>query len=595
MTDTVRKRRRFAAMALAVAVALLTVVGCSPGHTNVAELPAPVGANKLTLDPGGLQSNGPAAEVPGARRGGTLNLTWRHDFPHYDPAKIYTDPDEEAFRLIDRRLTALKQNEDGSMTLVGDLATNTGVPSDGGLTWTYTLKQGVTYADGTPIVAADIKYAVERSFDAKFATGPKWVQQWLAGKDDFTSVYPGPFVAGRDLGPDTIATPDDRTIVFHLAAPQSDFPFAVSMGETVPVRRSLDTHPDDLDLNGAGSMTTGPYLIAAHTVDQTLTLVRNPRWDANTDPIRHQYVDRIHFQFGVQGKQETDQLRADTDPDAAAYYSAVDPDQVQAIIENPALKKRTLDAESSGVVSFAINTSRVTDVTVRRAIAIAFPKLDVVTTQGGPFDGALATTLSPRLSVGYSPQPNAYGVEDVGDPARAKRILAAAGKLGYQVNVAWDSTPVADRVGSPIKRALTAAGFKVNLNPVPDKAFYDDIGHLNNPYDLIWMQWSPDWPTNRTVYSAIYYGGAVTEEGNNYAQLKEKAVDDAIDRIQAIQDINVQGAQYMSLDRMIQQDYAAAIPLTYTRKLLMVGSKVGGARIDPVSASLDLYNVYLEK
>jgi peptide/nickel transport system substrate-binding protein len=234
-------------------------------------------------------------------------------------------------------------------------------------------------------------------------------------------------------------------------------------------------------------------------------------------------------------------------------------------------------------------------VNVRRAIAIAFPRLDVLTTQGGPFDGALATTLSPRLSVGYSPQPNAYGVGDTGDPVRARQILASAGKLGYQVNVAWDSTPTLDRVGTPIKRALTEAGFKVNLNPVPDKGFYDSIGHLNNPYDLIWMQWSPDWPTNRTVYSVVYDGGAVIDEGNNYAQLREKKVDDEIDRIQAIQDITAQGAQYGPLDRMIQQDYAAAIPLSYTRKLIMVGSKVGGARIDTMSASLDLYNVYLEK
>ncbi|WP_405160883.1 ABC transporter substrate-binding protein [Nocardia sp. NBC_01499] len=590
-------KRKYLAQAAAVATAaVLAAAGCSAGGTNVGSGDQPKATqNKLTLDASGQQSNGPAAEVAGAQKGGTLNLTWRADFPDYDPAKIYTAPDDEAFRLMNRRLTMLKQNDDGTMALVGDLATNTGEASDGGKTWKYTLKDGMKYADGVPIKSQDIKYAVERTFDTKFATGPQWVQLWLAGKDDFHSVYPGPYSGGQELGPDKIETPDAKTIIFHLAAPQSDFPFAASMGQTVPVRKELDAKPDDLDVNGLGDMATGPYKIGGHEVDKTLTLVQNPNWDPKTDPVRHQYVDQIHFQFGVKAKQETDQLKADTDPNAAAYYGGVDPDQVQAIMQDPNLKQRVMDNETGAVVAFMINNARVTDLDVRKALAIAFPKQDMITTQGGPFYGNVATTLSPRTSVGYSPQPNPFGAGDNGDPEKAKQILTAAGKLGTPINVAWDTTPTADRIGSPIKRALEAAGFKVNLNPVPDKGFYDAVRHLANPYDLIWYQWSPDWPTNRTVYSALYYSGAATEGGNNVAQLKEPKVDDEINRVQSIQDINEQGKQYMPLDQMIQKDYAAAIPVVYARKQVMFGSKVGGARMDALSSSLDLLNVYLKK
>ncbi|MFI7002715.1 ABC transporter substrate-binding protein [Nocardia sp. NPDC050175] len=582
------------AAAVAAALALVTA-GCSAGGTNVGSTDQPKAVqSKLTLDPTGKQSTGPAAEVSGAQQGGTLDLMWRADHPHYDPAKVYTAPDDGTFRLINRRLTVFNQHDDGSMALVGDLATNTGEASDGGKTWKYTLKDGVKYADGTPIRSQDIKYGVERTFDPTFATGPKWVQLWLAGKDDFSSVYPGPF-GGQELGPDKIETPDDKTIIFHLAEPESDFPFAASMSETVPVRKDKDAKPADLDANGLGDMATGPYKIGAHEVDKTLTLVRNPNWDPKTDPVRHQYLDQIHFQFGVMAKQQTDQLKADTDPSAASYYSGIDTDQVQAILQDPKLKQRTVDAETNSVQAFAINTARVTDVNVRKAIATAFPKQDVVTTQGGPFFGNIATTLSPRNSVGYSAQPNPYGVGDNGDPQKAKQILTDAHQLGYKVNVAWDSTPTADRWGTPIKRALEAAGFEVNLNPVPDKGFYDAVGRLNNPFDLIWNSWGPDWPTNRTVYSAVYYGGAVKDEGNNYAQLKEKAVDDEINRVQAIQDIDAQGKEYMPLDQLIQRDYAAAIPLVYLRKQLMFGSKVGGARMDAISLSLDLTTAYIKK
>ncbi|MFI1919971.1 ABC transporter substrate-binding protein [Nocardia sp. NPDC020380] len=588
-------RRDFARTAVLAVTAVLAADACSPGHSNVGpgDLPgAP--PNKLTLDPEGLQSTGPAAPLPGAQTGGTLNVTWRNDFPHYDPVKVYTSPDDAVFRLINRRLTVLKQNDDGSMVLVGDLATDTGTASDGGSTWKYTLKDGVTYADGTPIVSRDIKYAVERSFDSRFAMGPKWVQQWLIGNDDYNSVYQGPY-KGQELGPDKIETPDDKTIIFHLAAPQSDFPFAVSMTQTVPVRKALDTDQNALDANGLGDMITGPYKIDSHAVDRTLVLVRNPHWDPKTDPVRHQYVDKMHFQFGVQPKQETDQLRANMDPHSAALYNQIDVDQVQDILADSELKQRTIDAELNFVMSFQINNARVTDPNVRKAIATAFPKQDVINTQGGPYYGAIATTFSPRAAVGYSPQPNPYGVGDNGDPQLAKQILTAAGKLGYVVNVCWDSTPAADRMGAPIKRALEAAGFKVNLDPVADKGYYDAIEHLQNPYDLIWYQWAPDWPTNRTVYSALFSSGQVMEGGSAVAQVKSQQVDDSINRVQAIQDIEAQGAQYMPLDQKIQKDYGAAIPVAYVRKQMMFGSKVRGVRVDVISTSIDLSHIYLER
>ncbi|QIS11839.1 ABC transporter substrate-binding protein [Nocardia arthritidis] len=588
------KRTHIARAAAVAMAAALAAAGCSAGGTNVGGSNQPtVTQNKLTLDPDGKQSNGPAADAPGAKKGGKLNLTFRVDFQHYDPAKIYNSPDDEVFKLLNRRLTEFRQGDDGSMALVGDLATNTGEASDGGKTWKYTLKDGVKYADGTPIKSQDIKYAIERTFDTRFATGPSWVQLWLVGKDDFHSVYPGPY-SGQELGSDKIETPDDKTIIFHLAEPQSDFPFAASMTQTVPVRRDRDAKPDDLDANGLGDMITGPYKIAAHDVDKTLTLVKNPNWDPKTDPVRHQYVDEMHFQFGVKPKQETDQLKADIDPNAAALYSGIDVDQVQAIMQDPNLKKRTVDNQTGAVQMFSINTARVTDVNVRKAIAIAFPKQDVVTTQGGPFFGDIATTIGPRTALGYAPQPNPFGVGNNGDPQKARQILTDAGKLGYTVNVAWDSTPTADRWGDPIKRGLEAAGFKVNLNPLPDKGFYDAIKLLSNPYDVIWNQWSPDWPTNRTVYSALCYGGAVMEGGNNFAQLKDKKVDDEINHVQAIQDISEQGKQYMPLDQLIQRDYAAEIPLVYTRKQMMFGSKVGGVRMDAITTTLDLFNVYLK-
>ncbi|MBV9830963.1 MAG: ABC transporter substrate-binding protein, partial [Marmoricola sp.] len=63
-----------------------------------------------------------------------------------------------------------------SSQLVGDLAENLGKPSDGAKTWTYTLRKGVKFEDGTPITSKDVKYAIERSNYARdvLSNGPTY-------------------------------------------------------------------------------------------------------------------------------------------------------------------------------------------------------------------------------------------------------------------------------------------------------------------------------------------------------------------------------------------------------------------------------------
>jgi len=95
-----------------------------------------------------------------------------------------------------------------SITLVGDLATDTGRTTDGGKNWTYTLRDGVAWEDGSPITSADVKYGLEREFVSGYSEGPTYFQSWIAGTDDFGSVYSGPY-AGKTL--DAIATREFAT------------------------------------------------------------------------------------------------------------------------------------------------------------------------------------------------------------------------------------------------------------------------------------------------------------------------------------------------------------------------------------------------
>ena len=163
------------------------------------------------------------------------------------------------------------------MVLVPDLATDLGTPSADGLSWTFTLKDGIKYSDGTPVTAKDIAYAVKRSF-AFTDTGPTYQIEYLKDGDK----YEGPFKSGDTFA--GVEATDDKTIVFHLSKKWETLPYFASFTQTSPIQQAKDTKDRKY---GDNAPTTGPYMIKSYTSGQSLELVKNPNWDPATDPRRH--------------------------------------------------------------------------------------------------------------------------------------------------------------------------------------------------------------------------------------------------------------------------------------------------------------------
>src|SRR5882757_803230 len=176
-------------------------------------------------------STGPAAPVAGATSGGTLRALERDSYTHLDPGQIYVSNEGQLATLIFRGLTTYKLDAAGNYTVVGDLATNSGEESDGGKTWTYHLKSGIKWQDGTPITSADLRWSVERLFASFITNGPAYLQQWLANTSgsDYRKLLPdGPYT-GKHLPDSLLATPDATTIVFHFPTAQPDTPYMLAM------------------------------------------------------------------------------------------------------------------------------------------------------------------------------------------------------------------------------------------------------------------------------------------------------------------------------------------------------------------------------
>src|SRR5215207_7853601 len=204
--STSRRTRGFAAVGVTAALVVSACGGGGGTSTNQ-------GSGDQTGS-SGFDAASTAVVNPSETKGGTLKFANPGDWDTLDPGETYYAYSWNFARLYGRSLMMFKSapSKEGN-TLVPDLAESAGQSSDGAKTWTYKLRKGVKFDDGTEVTSADVKYAVLRSTDKQtFPNGPAYWEAVL----DLPEGYKGPYKS-KDANTDSaIETPDDQTIVFHL-------------------------------------------------------------------------------------------------------------------------------------------------------------------------------------------------------------------------------------------------------------------------------------------------------------------------------------------------------------------------------------------
>lgn len=580
---------RWTKPSLAVIATALLATSCSAGASNsgsggaqakeISPLTAALGTEK--------ESAGPAPAVVGARSGGTLNVYNSTEFRHLDPQKVYAGAAYSASLLWGRQLTQY-QVVDGKAKLVGDLATDTGTPADGGRTWTYRLKQGVAWEDGKPITAQDVKYGIERTFGKGYEVGPPYWPQWLTGEAGYEAAvakYAGP--QSGDLA--AIEIPDDRTIVFHFPQPQADVPYMAAQSSSSPVRRDKDTGTDYDRLPFA----TGPYRIAEHVQNTRMVLERNPAWKAETDPIRNQYPDKVVFTYGKETLSINQQILSGRDggADATVASDALSPELYQSADTDPKAKDLVVSGRRGAFVTqLMINDERVPDVAVRKALHLAYPRQQARQVQGGPRTGELATTLSSPAMVDWQKY-DLFPAKPEGDPEAAKAELAKAKQAPASLTYGYRNTPEGQRVAQVLVDGFGKAGITIVPKPIDPKSFLDEVHRTDSPYDLFEETSSVDWPTPSTLIPFSFDGRAGADI--NGARYRNPEVDKEIDRINQIGEPRAKAKELYALEQKVMKD-VPVLPFSYPTVNQLRGANVGGAAIHPIYGTIGLSWLYLK-
>jgi peptide/nickel transport system substrate-binding protein len=555
-------RGRSGRVLAAAAVVLLVVavaVSCGGGSGGRADVPVlRAGANA------GVEG----VRSPSEETGGTLRVV-APQIDSLDPQRSYLPGVWNVMRLYTRTLVTYSSQPGATDELVPDLATDLGTPSEDGLSWTFTLREGVRFENGRPITSHDVKYGIARSFAADVVVGgPTYVVDLL---DDPANPYPGPYSKDDD-DPDltSVETPDDRTIVFRLRAPQPDLPFVLALPSSSPVPIEADTGAN----YGADPVSSGPYAITSVDPATGILLERNPQWDPATDDVRTALPDRVVVRTGLTGVERDQALLAGSADIDISGTGVQSPTTARlATDENTPLHERVDDLTTGAVRLLALPTdvAPMDDPGCRAAVAATVDRAAVQESLGGAVNAVRSSRLWPRALNGGPDEADAGP-----DLGAAREALETCGMPeGFATVLAVADTPTSVAVAEEVAGQLGEVGIEVEVRPLDATAFYaTEVGNPDvvaaNGYGIVLTTWTADFPTPGSFLVPLVDGRSVRTVGNtNYARLDDPEISALIDTARATGD----PAAWREVAAAARET-AAYVPLSETRVQLLAGQRL---------------------
>ncbi|MGA8847240.1 MAG: ABC transporter substrate-binding protein [Nocardioides sp.] len=515
--------------------------------------------------------------IEGAKEGGTVKVLSYAGLNTMDPTEAYYQNTSSILTsLVTRAWTQYAYDEEANtMVLVPDLATDLGRPNEDFTEWTFTLKEGITFEDGTPVEPEDFIFSAARSFDREaFPEGPAFSNDYFLGGDTYEGPYSGNGLKGFEA-----VTVDGMDVTYKMATPFPDMNYWGSFAAMGPIQEGSASDPEKYRLR---PLATGPYKFGKYVPEKSLELVRNPEWKPDTDPARTAYPDSYEFDLQMDQTQINQIMLEDSSADQASltYDDVLDTSY-----------DRLVSDERASVGSFPLTSfwapdyTQITDINIRKALAYAYPYEDTYLALG-EIAGVTAVPGAQLLPPGtagrkdFNPLPDHEpGSTDV---EAAKALLEEAGEVGYEIRFLYSKdlpTSVASK--DAVVASLTKAGF----TPKPVATTSADFSTLRSDPDTdINVRsggWIADWPSGGSWFPPLLKSTDVDKGilGANYSKFNEPAIDAEMKRIQSLP-VEEQADAWGELDDTIMTDYFPLFVTSYGGVAQAHGSAIEGHFID---------------
>ena len=481
----------------------------------------------------GLAACGGGGGGGGGKEGGEVAGTVT-SFPDYlDPQLSYTLEGWEAINdVYIPLLTYQSGSGEESTKVVPGLAESMPDISADGKTYTFTLRKGMKYSDGTPIKASDFPYSIERLF--KLDSGGAPFFESIVGATDYA-----------DGKADTISgiQANDQTgqIVVNLEQSSGTFLNEVALMFAAPVPQST---PLDKDQTSTPPPSSGTFMISNSDPPNSYTLEKNPQFktvqDAGASELSAAHVDKVTV---TQNKNQSAQAQA-IEQNQSDFMVDPPPADLLPDIENT-YADRFRFQDSINTYYFWMNntTPPFNDVQVRQAVNYAIDPAALNRIFGGRLHPS--QQILPPGMPGYQE----YKLYPGPDLDKAKALLAQAHPSDMDITVWTDDEPDRKRIGAYYQDVLNSLGFHTTLKIIGGDVYFTTIGNLSTPdLDTGFSDWFQDYPHPNDFFGILLSGEAIhPTNNNNFSQVD-------------IPDLNKQVADLDSkqlTDSGVEDDYAA--------------------------------------
>jgi peptide/nickel transport system substrate-binding protein len=507
----VRKLRKLAVVGMTAAVAAIVIAACGDG------------------DGGG-----------GGKEGGEVNGTVT-SFPDYlDPQLSYTvEGWEGLWNVYVPLLTYQHGSGEETTKVVPGLAESLPDISSDGKTFTLTLRKGMKYSDGQPIVASDWLFSLERLFKVDSGGAPFFEN--IVGAEDFAN--------GKA---DTISgvQTDDKTgkITIQLIEPSGTFVNELGLMFTAPIPKNTPNADDPAGLTNNPPPASGPFMISNVDAPRSYTLERNPQFktvqDAGATDVPDAHVDKLTV---TQNKNQSAQATA-IEQNTSDFMVDPPPADLLPDVQNT-YSDRFRFEESINTYYFFFNnkTPPFNDVRVRQAVNYAIDPAALNRIFGGRLHED--QQILPPGMPGYQDYADLYPGPDL---EKAKALIAEANPSDMDITVWTNDEPDRKRIGAYYQDVLNQLGFNTTLKIIAGDVYFTTIGNLKTPdLDTGFDDWFQDYPHPNDFFEPLLSCDAIhPTNNNNHGQVCIQALTDKTNELSREQ-LTASGVedQYAQLDK----------------------------------------------
>lgn len=425
--------------------------------------------------------------------------------------------------------------------------------SDDGLTYTFTLQDGVKFHDGSDFSSADVVFTFQRLVTVKSA-------------------------ALNLLGDYEVSAPDAKTVVFTLKTANADFLYGIGNQLSLIIKNGTEK-PNELasgDKPYANFNGTGPFMLTEYKEGESATLTKNPNYWKAGQPV----LDSVEFKFIDDPAAQVNALKSgDVD-----FIFKITPDQVSGLENADGITLIQTTTNQHPVIRLRTDEGPGKDVKVRQAFKYATDREEL---NQLVLEGRGTIGNNDPIGPGYA----AFFDKDIKvqeyDPEKAKSLLAEAGYTdGLKVTLQTINVLGYDTLATVLQQQWAKAGITADIQ-VNEEGFYYDDSNPNNwlKADLGITGWG-DRPVPQGYLAQAYTTGA----SYNETHWSDPDLDKLIQEASVTTDVTARAAIYHKISEIFNESGPIIVPW-FAPVFSATRSNVTGITVAPFPGLTDLRGI----